>query len=640
MKYTGATLKHRVRFFFVIILAFVVVLTGRLAYVQLFTAQSLRLLAAEQWYRDLPVMAKRGNIYDRNGILMAQSTLTYSLYVRPVSVKNPEAVATLLSTELKMPYDFLYQKVTSRTVSEHLIKMQIEKDVILRILGADLDGIFVSQTYRRDYPLGATASQVLGIVSVDNRGQEGVEAYYDAYIRGIDGRSAVASDLRGRKIDGGAQYYTPSVAGADMHLNIDAAIQRNVQDVAQRAYEEQRAKGVSVLVMDIPTGQIVASAAAPFYDLNNQPRGDTAQLLSQIKNLPLINVLEPGSTFKILTLAIAVEEGLTTETERFSCPGFRVIAGERVKCWRSKGHSTQTLAEGVMQSCNCVFMDLAMRIGVDKYYEYLAKFGIGKKSGVDAFAEPSGLLLNKKFVRPVDLARIGFGQAIAVSPVQFQSAVNAIVGDGILKTPRLVDYIDGNEKATATVDKGRILSQQTCDRVREMLYGVVTTGSGKHAGVSGFAVGGKTGTAQKYNEGIIDEGKYISSFLGFLSVGGSAKYSVYFMCDEPSANGYYGSVVAAPYVGQIFDEMVECLGLERDPNIKAALIPEWGALPNDVPKMIEMPDINGMETYKAVAKLQSLGFFVDVEGDGYTANGSVPKYGSLLRTGAPVVVLS
>lgn len=642
MQYTLTSQKRRLRVLFVFFTIALLAVSGRLVYVQLFTAQSLRLLAAEQWYRDLPTMAKRGSIYDANGVLMAQSTLTYSIYVRPIAVINAERVAQILSTHLEMPYDFVHAKTTNRGASEHLIKMQVEKDVALAIVRHGEPGIFISQTYRRDYPLGATGGQVMGMVSIDNHGQEGIEAFYNKLLRGVDGRVAVASDLRGKTLENDVTYYVPSIDGHDMRLNIDAVIQRNVQDVVQRAYDEQGAKSVSALVMDVATGGVVASASAPFYDMNDQPRHDAALLMAGIKNLPMINVLEPGSTFKIITLAAAIEEGLTTETDKFNCPGFRMIDGERVKCWRTKGHGMQTLVEGVAQSCNAVFMDLGLRLGVDKYYEYLAKYGIGKKVGIDTFAEPNGLILPKKFVRNVDLARIAFGQAIAISPIQFQSVLNAIVGDGIMRTPRIVNSVNANGKniLPPAGNRGKILSDSTCERVRTMLYNVVSAGSGKHAGQPGFHIGGKTGTAQKYKDGIIDQGKYISSFIGFISVEGKAKYSVYLMVDEPSKMGYYGSIVAGPYVGQIFGEIIAYKKFKADPSITGPFIPEWLLPPNAIPPLVTLPDVAGMELFRAVAQLQTLGFFIDVEGDGTNVVGTFPRAGSNLKVGEPIVIIT
>jgi len=614
------------------------VISGRLVYVQLFQAQSLRMLAAEQWYRDLPLMAQRGSIFDRNGVLMTQSTLTYSIYVRPVAVTDSSRVASVLSEHLGMDYNFLKSRAENRSASEHLIKMQVEKEVAMNIVATRTDGIFISQTFNRYYPLGATGGQVLGMVSIDGRGQEGIEAYYDRILRGIDGRSAIASDLRGRPRAGAQEFFVPGIAGHDMHLNIDATIQRITQDVIARAHYEQGAQNVSALVMDITTGGVVASAAAPFFDMNDRPRHDALRLMNEIKNLPLLNVLEPGSTFKIITLAAAIEEGLTHEGEKFSCPGFKMIDGERVRCWRSKGHGTQTLAEGVMTSCNNVFMELAMRLGVERFYYYLERFGIGRKTGVDSFAEPSGLVLNPRYVRPVDLARIGFGQAIAVSPIQFQNVVGAIVGDGVLRTPRIVNSIPAMPGAVVAPSQGRIISEDTARRVREMLLGVVNQGSGKHAGHAGFHIGGKTGTAQKYRDGIIDQGKYISSFIGFLAVDGVARYSAFVMVDEPSRAGYYGSIVAAPYVGQIFEGIISHLNLPPDPNIPGPFIPEWLLPPNAPPPLVTMPDVSGQHIVEALAQLQTLGFVVEISGTGMTATGTFPANGSRLRHGEPVVI--
>lgn len=638
MRYTITSLRTRSRVFLCIVLCAIFVISGRLVYIQLISSTKLRFLAAEQWYRDLPLMAQRGRILDINGRIMTESSMTYSVYIRPVAITDAEKVADILSTELGMARSSIYKKATSRTVSEWLVKMQVEKEVAAKIIAHNADGIFLSQTYRRTYPLGAVGGQVLGLVSVDGVGQEGIEAYYEQILRGTSGRIATPSDLRGVPRDQETQYYTRAVPGFDLSLNIDAAIQNVLQTALNRAYHEQGAQAVSGLVYDIETGGILASAAAPFYDLNEQPRNDVTQLLGQIKNLPIINVLEPGSTFKILTIAAAIEEGLTDENDKFTCPGFRVIAGERVKCWRTRGHGTQTLSEGVKNSCNCVFMDLALRLGVDKYYGYLELFGVGQKTGVDFNGEPSGLMLDKKWVRPVDLARIGFGQAIAVNPIQFQSIISALVGDGVLMKPRFANSIPDAGINIAQTSRRRIVSQQTAERVRSLLYGVVNDGSGRHSGIPGYQIGGKTGTAQKYKDGIIDQGHYISSFTGFLSVGGRPKYSVMFLVDEPSKQGYYGSIVAAPYVGQIFRGIIEYLQLPPDPT----LIKEGSE------QIISVPSIAGLGVPEATAILTKLGFFVQIESPDYEnpeadlsvqiVAGTFPAAGTLLRKGSPVVI--
>ena len=498
----------------------------------------------------------------------------------------------------------------------------------MQLVNAHLDGVYLRQTYQRSYPLGSVGAQVLGIVSVDNHGQEGLEAYYDTTLRGLDGRIATQSDLRGIKVQDGLEYYVPAVAGQDLHLNIDAGIQNIVQNVISQAYSEHQAKSVAALVYDITTGGVIASASAPYYDLNEQPRDDVAKLLTQIKNSPMINVLEPGSTFKIITLAAALEAGVVSLDDTFHCSGSRTIAGERIKCWKTKGHGTQTLAEGVNNSCNCVFMDLALRLGVERYYQYLAKFGIGMKSGVDFYGEPSGLLLKQERVRDVDLARIGFGQAIAVSPVQFIATVSALVGDGILRTPRFVNQI-GNTVLASNV-KQRIVSEQTSATLSQLLYGVVSQGSGKKAAVAGYQIGGKTGTAQKYVDGHIAAGKYVSSFLGYLSVSGTPHYACYLYVDEPSTGVYYGSIVAAPCVGEIFRQIANYKKFTFD------LQYENGTGST----LVAVPDVIGLTVEAAVKAIEKAGLFVEVDGDGDQVAGSFPVLGTMVKKGEPVVLFT
>jgi len=626
--YTTTSEKRRLFAFFVVSMAVIMVLSGRLVWLQILTGQALQVRAADQWYRDLPLMAERGTIYDSNGLVLANSVLTYSVYLRPVAVKNKETTARTLSEILNLSYERVLQKASSKTVSEWLIKMQVEKETALKLVAANLDGVYLSQTYQRSYPLGSVGAQVLGIVSVDNHGQEGLEAYYDDALRGINGHIATQSDLRGIKIEDGTEYYVPAVAGQNLHLYLDAGIQNIVQNVISQAYIDHRSKNVAALVYDIQTGGVVASASAPFYDLNEQPRDDIVTLLTQIKNSPMINVLEPGSTFKIITLAAALEEGVVSLDDRFACSGSRTIAGERIKCWKTKGHGTQTLAEGVNNSCNCVFMDLALRLGVERYYSYLEKFGIGKKSGVDFYGEPSGLLLSPKRVREVDLARIGFGQAIAVSPVQFIATVSALVGDGILRTPRFVQRV--GDKSLASNIKQRVVSQETSKILSQLLYGVVNQGSGKKAAVAGYQIGGKTGTAQKYADGHIAAGKYVSSFLGYLSVNSVPRYACYLYVDEPSTGVYYGSLVAAPYVGEIFKQIAAYKKFVFDSQYDNGT----GTV------MVNIPTVAGLSLNDAVKLLENAGLFVEVDGDGDVVKGSFPVVDTQVKLGEPVVLFT
>jgi len=619
----------RTRIFIICAFCILIALSGRLFYIQIVNGGRLQVLAAEQWYRDLPLGARRGNILDRNGNILAESVPTYSIYVRPVAVTDPNRVADVLSAQLGISHAKVLQRATTKGASEWLLKMQVDKETTMRILSHNLDGVFISQTFRRQYPLGHVAGQVLGMVSIDNIGQEGIEAFYNQILRGTDGRIARPSDLRGIPRRDGVDFFLPSVPGKDLVLNIDATMQNILQTALARALYEHNALQVGGIIYCIQTGGIRASASAPFFDMNNQPRDNIVELMSGIRNMPILNVFEPGSTFKVLTLAIAIEEGLIEEGERFNCPGFRMIGGERVRCWRTKGHGSQTLEETVRNSCNCSIMDLALRIGVDRYYEYLRRFGIGVKTGVDFYGESAGLVLPKQYVRPVDLARIGFGQAVAVSPIQFISTFAAIVGDGVLRTPRFAHSIPtAGANIAAPIREQRIISPETSARVRELLYSVVDAGSGKNARQPGFQIGGKTGTAQKYIDGIIAQGRYVSSFVSFLSYQGVPRYAVFLYVDEPSRMGYYGSLVAAPYVGQIWEGIIEYLQMQPDPNL----------LPANTPPPITIPSVAGLPTVNAIAQLRKLGFFVQVEGEGFTSNGTFPAAGTTLQRGSPVVV--
>ena len=626
--YTVTSERRRLTAFFAIALAIVIVLSGRLIWLQILTGQALKVRAADQWYRDLPLMAERGTIYDANGLVLATSTMTYSVYLRPVAVKDKTGTARTIADILGLSYETILKKTQSTTVSEWLIKMQVDKATALKLINAHLAGVYLSQTYRRTYPLGSVGAQVLGIVSVDNHGQEGLEAYYDTTLRGLDGRIASQSDLRGIKIEDGLEYYVPSVAGQNLHLYLDAGIQNIVQNVITQAYNEHKAKTVAALVYDIATGGVVASASAPYYDLNEQPRDDVVTLLTQIKNSPIINVLEPGSTFKIITLAAALEAGVVSLDDHFVCNGSRTIAGERIKCWKTKGHGMQTLAEGVNNSCNCVFMDLALRLGVKRYYQYLEKFGIGIKSGVDFYGEPSGLLLKQEQVRDVDLARIGFGQAIAVSPIQFIATVSALVGDGVLREPRFVNQI-GDTVLDSNV-KRRIVSEQTSTTLSQLLYGVVSQGSGKKAAVAGYQIGGKTGTAQKYLDGHIAAGKYVSSFLGYLSVQGVPRYACYLYVDEPSTGVYYGSIVAAPCVGEIFRQIAAYKKFPFDMQYENGT----GAM------MVSVPNVQNLTVEAATAVLTKTGLFVEVDGDGDVVTNTFPVMQTMIKKGEPVVLFT
>lgn len=344
-------------------------------------------------------------------------------------------------------------------------------------------------------------------------------------------------------------------------------------------------------------------AHVPSYSLDDIPRSDVEMLNAYSKNTMIVDVYEPGSTFKIFTTAAAIEEGVVNDSSSFFCSGAKIVDGQRIKCWRSRGHGSQRLRDGVKNSCNCVFMNLALRMGTEKFYNRLRSFGFGSKTGVDFYAESAGLLMNEKSVKTVDLARIGFGQAVAVTPIQLASAVCATVGDGIYRTPHFVERITDYSGKVAYEFSGesrRVLSAATSEKMRGLLEAVVAEGSGKKAGVDGYRIGGKTGTAQKYEDGKIAAGKYVSSFVGFAPVQ-DPRYVVLMTIDEPTAGAYYGSVVAAPYVGRIFSEIFESKGIE----------------PTEKPEetdLGDMPFLDGASVNEATSALDKLKATYEVAG--------------------------
>lgn len=528
---------------------------AKLIYVGVVNASELRVKALEQWYRDVPLKAERGGILDRNGVLLAGTETLYTLYARPVSIKNKQAAASILAEILELDYEKLYAKLGSRS-SEITLKRGVDKDTMLRIVESGTDGIYVSEDIKRVYPYGDLMTQVLGFTNSDTDGQTGIEAYYNSYLKGNDGYVLTSADLVGRELEGAKTYYVEGTRGADVYLTLDYHIQSIVENAVARAMTTHSAKSVSAIVLNCNTGEVLAMAKSPSFDLNDVPRDDVQALLETARPSFISDVFEPGSTFKIITTALAIEAGLVNDEKRYFCSGSMTVDGQRIRCWRAIGHGSQTFREGVKNSCNCVFMTAALELGAERFYEGISAFGLTAKTGIDMSGEGAGLTIPLDSVKPVDLARIGFGQAVAVTPIGLLTAAAAAVNGGYKITPALVGKIE-NESGilfNAAEGKGeRVISRSASERLRGMLETVVTEGSGKNAAVEGIRVGGKTGTAQKYENGSIARGKYISTFIGFAPAE-DPEYITLFMVDEP-VGAYYGGVVAAPYVGEIYTNM-------------------------------------------------------------------------------------
>ncbi|MBR2481176.1 MAG: stage V sporulation protein D [Clostridia bacterium] len=515
--------------------------------------EELQAKALEQWYRDLPIVAERGEILDANGVVIADSVTTYTVYVRPVDCSNKMVTAKVLAECLELKYESIVEKLDSKR-SEIAIKKGVDKQTVLKIVNSGVSGVYISQTIERVYPYGDFLTQVMGFTNVDCAGQTGLEKYYNSYLTGQNGYAYTPSDLVGRKLKKGVTYYKEGVKGANMRLSVIKEIQDSVENAVENCAFNTKAKSVSAIVMECDTGAIKGIAITPSFDLNEVPRDNVAELMALTRINLVSDVFEPGSTFKMVTASLGIDSGKITTSYRSYCNGALVVDGQRIKCWRTIGHGSQSFTEGVASSCNCLFMNIALTLGVDYFYDGIEKFGLTKKTGVDISGEASGLTINREKVKNVDLARIGFGQAIAVTPIELITACNAVINGGNLVTPHICESItdiNGNllYQNNSTPKRG-IIKESTSKIMRETLEQVVLVGSGKGAQVEGIRVGGKTGTAQKYENGAIARGKYVSTFIGFAPVE-NPKYIALIVVDEP-VGAYYGGLVAAPYVGQIF----------------------------------------------------------------------------------------
>ena len=604
-----------------IILTLFFALSIRVFYLQIISNRHLQILASEEWLRDLPLASRRGEILDCNGVSLATTITTYDVYVRARNVTEPARLASAISESLNIDYETAYTKVTNKSFSEILIKMQVEESLAKAL--TEYSGVYLSQNVARVYPYSSLLTQVLGYCTIDNIGQAGIEAYYDKYLKGVDGKSLTQTNAQGKEIENSLSYYIPSVPGANLTTTIDVQMQTILESELMTAYLENKALGVSGIIIDAKTGAIKAMSCLPSFDLNNVPRDDISALQLMTKNSTVVDVYEPGSTFKLVTLAAALNEGLVSEDEHFFCSGRTTVDGETIKCWKSTGHGSLTLSEAFEKSCNCVFVNLALRLGIEKYYDYLNLFGLGEKTGVDIASESSGIVMSEDQVKIVDLARIGFGHAIAVTELQLVN-VYAKICSGKDLTPYLVEEIVAEDttlykhsSASTKID----LKESTISTVNKLLANNINS-EGNMTFVAGYDIGGKTGTAQKYDEnGQIASGKYISSFIGTYPAS-NPEYILIVCVNEPSAGAYYGGVVAKPVGQRIFTRIFETKAFS--PNDESQLTNQ---------PTIEMPNLIGMTLADASAKLKQLGIDAVIENEGEYVLSQLPMAGTMLYLG-------
>lgn len=601
----------RIRFFFLLIFCLLFIIICRVFYIQVFSYDKLSSLAESLWSRKLPIGADRGEIYDRKGRVLATNLTTTSLVLIPNQIKNPEEVAQKLSEILNSDYNDMLAHVTKKTSIErvHPEGRQLSYDIASKIEELHFDGVYLVKESKRYYPYGTVLSHVLGYVGIDNQGLSGLELTYDKYLTGENGAIKYFSDGKGNRLELSEVYEEPQ-NGVNLTLTIDLDLQLAAERELDNAVMKYNPEHAIALAMDPNTGEVLAMASRPNFDSNNYQDYDTTTIN---RNLPIWMTYEPGSTFKIMTLASSLEEKTVNLFEdTYYDSGSVSIDGATIHCWKSGGHGAQTYLNVVENSCNPGFVSLGNKLGVDKLMSYINKFGFGEKTGIDLNGESSGILFNPSRMGPVELATTSFGQGISVTPIQQVTAVSAVINNGYLYQPYIVKSLEEPEtksivKLNEPVLRRRVISEESSKLARFALESVVANGSGRNAYIENYRVGGKTGTAQKVEDGHYLDGNYILSFVGFMP-SDEPKIVVYVAIDNPKGVTQYGGVVAAPIAKSILETAISVLNIESSDEVMPREY-NW----NDT-KYYKIPDVVGETKEEAKKSLQ--GFQIEYSGEG------------------------
>lgn len=592
------------------ILAFSIIV-GALFYWQIVAADRLQRKALGQWTSTTTIAAARGTIYDSTGEALAISAASKTLNSKPKKISqsgySAESVTNMLATLLgeKYSYETLFKKINYEkgvTLNEYVVARHLTADQAAYIESLNIDGLYLVDDVKRYYPKGASLVQVLGSVNGDGVGSDGLELKYDKQLRGLSGKVISSTDVSNGQIPGSDQRYIDATNGVNLNLTVDYAIQSFVENTMRECLENNKAKNVKCIVMNPSTGAVLAMAQLPDYDPND-PTDEEKKEYS--RNGCILDTYEPGSTFKMFTLSAALEEKTVSESSTFYCPGYHIVDGEKIKCWRTVPHGSQTLQQAICNSCNPAFMQMGLGLGQKTLYSYLENFGFSSTTGIDFSADQSGILLAPKYVKNTDLARISFGQSIAVTPLQLITAACAVINGGTLYQPYFVaSMTDDNGNVLVKnepVKVRQVISSDTSAKMRTLLEGVVSMGGGKNAQVEGYRIGGKTGTAQKYKDGKIVQGVHIGSFFGFAPAD-NPKFAVLVTVDEAEIYNDYGSNTAAPYAGKIIEKILKYMQIKSDSN--------------GGKETVEVPNLIGTTVDYAASRLKDLGLQIEIEGSG------------------------
>lgn len=567
--------KKKLLIVFLCAVCIVIVLAGRLVWLMIFEADYYQEKAQALHERERSIKAARGRILDASGTVLADNRTVCTISVIHSQITDPEEVIRALSQTLEMEESEMREKV-EKVSSMERIRTNVEKETGDIIRKMDLDGVKVDEDFKRYYPYDELASTVLGFTGADNQGIIGLEVKYEEYLKGQDGTILTTTDARGIELPGEAEDRIEPVPGNDLQTSLDYNLQMYAQQMAEKVMEEKQADGVSILLMNPQNGEIMAMVNVPEFDLNDPftlNTGVDASTLSDEEKQDALNQMwrnrcindtyEPGSTFKIITASAALEEGVVELDDTFSCPGYRVVEDRKIRCHKVGGHGQETFVEGVMNSCNPVFIDVGLRLGADTFCDYYEQFGLMDLTGVDLPGEAGTIMHKRENIGTVELATMSFGQSFQVTPIQMAATVSSIVNGGFRVTPHVGVRVlneDGSQKLVLEHGKkDRIVSEETSLTMRAVLEKVVSEGSGKNAAIEGYQIGGKTATSQTLPR---SANKYISSFIGFAPADAP---QVLGMCIIYNPQGvYYGGTIAAPVIRDIFENILPYLGVEKE----------------------------------------------------------------------------
>ncbi len=622
-KEVSISIKRRI---LIVMICFFVAIVGvsiRLGYVQIIEGKILQDRALEQHTRDRLIAPTRGKIYDRNLEIMAQSGSVSAIGVVNAQIKDAEMVSKILSERLDLDYNTVYKKVTKRVAFERIVT-KVDKEVADEIRNLNLPGVKVDEDSKRFYPYSNLASHTLGFVGKDNQGIIGLEVKYDAYLKGSPGKILMETNGKGERRNEVAEMRTNPINGNHLVTTIDVTLQQYAEQALEKVVQMKGAKRGAIILLNPQNGEIYALANKPDFNLNEPftinneellnswsmyTEKEQQEFLNQMwRNFTLNDTYEPGSTFKIFTSAAGLEEKVVSEESSFNCGGSRVVAGRTIKCWRSpRSHGNQNFVQGVQNSCNPVFMEVAERLGAGKFYDYMIKFGFKSKTNIDLPGEAIGILHNKNKIGPVELATMSFGQSFQITPMQLLTGASALVNGGYMITPHFgKEIIDdtGNVIEVFNYEKGRqIITPGTSERLKKILESVVSEGTGNKSYIPGYRIGGKTATSQKLPRG---SGKYIASFLAFAPSENPVIMGLVIV-DEPQGV-YYGGAIAGPVMKEVFENALPYLKVEPIYNEKELELDEI--------KKVDVPNFAGMKVKEAKELASKQNIMLQIEGSG------------------------